>query len=750
MDGDLGTPALRLATLERARLTPNGASGDGTAPLTLLFAPAGMGKTVLATQWAQDGVFSGFDVVWVTAPDTAEGEGAFWQRCLDALAPDSEARAAGGAKEATRRVLSRLRRPTMLVVDDYQHVSSAQLDLEVAALLGLSEHLHLTVLSRRFAALDGPLVTSQVPVVQLGAPELAFTADEVGALAELYGAGDADRAKRLHEQTRGWPVAVRLLLQRIAAGDDRRDLTAQISRYVVQRTESVATAQGRRALLIAALCEQISLEMLSEELRLPYGETERLVRELCELGLLEQRWHANAIRLEGHSGLTGILGAQAAQELGAQQARELQRRHALDLSQDAPVPAALLLLRLGCLEDASRVVSRDFLEVVEERTGLLAALRRIPVEDMRDDPVLLGARLVLEIPVLTTPREELDLLQRTMRAYARDGLMRVDGELRIATLALLVVAERMRGNGTESLRLARDLEQRLNSESERTIVLLRRSLSCVHAIIALTGALAGDLALAQRGFTRTLRCAEEQGNVGEQLRAWNGLALVAALRGEMARAREHLDRAETLARLSGLRSPHQSWVNGVAARMLASFEAGEHERVRAALDEISPMLPRTEQWPILTIIEASQRRLEQGDDAALQLIAQRSAEAELAFRTPVFSRGMLSVYAANLTALRGDYARAERLLDELPEAHPDVVVAVARLRLLTGDPEAAAGIASPALRGGGTVAETAAKLFLTPNTVKFHLRSIYRKLRATSREEALEQASSRGLLGAAD
>jgi ATP/maltotriose-dependent transcriptional regulator MalT len=42
--------------------------------------------------------------------------------------------------------------------------------------------------------------------------------------------------------------------------------------------------------------------------------------------------------------------------------------------------------------------------------------------------------------------------------------------------------------------------------------------------------------------------------------------------------------------------------------------------------------------------------------------------------------------------------------------------------------------------------ELAATLFVTPNTLKTHLRAIYRKLGAESREEAVIRARDRGLL----
>ena len=50
------------------------------------------------------------------------------------------------------------------------------------------------------------------------------------------------------------------------------------------------------------------------------------------------------------------------------------------------------------------------------------------------------------------------------------------------------------------------------------------------------------------------------------------------------------------------------------------------------------------------------------------------------------------------------------------------------------------------LRQGCILRELASDLFITPNTLKTHLRAIYRKLGAESREEAVIRAREHGLI----
>ena len=80
-------------------------------------------------------------------------------------------------------------------------------------------------------------------------------------------------------------------------------------------------------------------------------------------------------------------------------------------------------------------------------------------------------------------------------------------------------------------------------------------------------------------------------------------------------------------------------------------------------------------------------------------------------------------------------ARAERVGEELADPPS------------TGEPiSAAERLVLEQLAGGRSNAEIGSALYLSPNTIKTHLRTIYKKLGVHSREAAVAQARALGLL----
>src|SRR5918993_1665018 len=193
--------------------------------LTVLTGPAGSGKTVLLSSWATTAALPG-PVAWLSLDGADNDPARFWSHLLAALrqsgvAPpggrlDSLGLPIGGPDRGfllgLAAALTELAGPVVVVLDDFHQLTSP------AVLDGLG-----TVLPRSSAALrlvlagreDLPLPLARLPVagrpIEVGAGELAFTADEAAKLLAGHGLilADADLAL-VWARTEGWAAGLRL------------------------------------------------------------------------------------------------------------------------------------------------------------------------------------------------------------------------------------------------------------------------------------------------------------------------------------------------------------------------------------------------------------------------------------------------------------------------------------------------------------------------------------------------------------
>jgi LuxR family transcriptional regulator, maltose regulon positive regulatory protein len=196
------------------------------APVTLITAPAGFGKSTLAAQWARH---RGRPVAWVSLrPGSnslslllADLAGAVAAAVLDrggeVLAPDA-AEDAGGAFNALAAALDDLAgagHELALVFDDYHHVENQDVHRAVEALLArLPAGVSVVVLSRTIPPLALGRLRVQGLVREITEADLRFTRAEAEELiaAEANGRLTPSQAARLAERTDGWIAGLRLAL----------------------------------------------------------------------------------------------------------------------------------------------------------------------------------------------------------------------------------------------------------------------------------------------------------------------------------------------------------------------------------------------------------------------------------------------------------------------------------------------------------------------------------------------------------
>ena len=218
------------------------------APVTLVAATAGWGKTLLAASWIEAGA-ADRAAAWLSLDRTDDEPQVFWRAVAAALIPvvgrpAEELRriVAGGAptEDLPGMVVAGLRRaprPVVLVLDDLHEIHSPRIH---AGLLRLVERpppgFSLLVTTRRDPPWPLPRLRLAGLVSDVRAADLAFGQDEAAELfAQLTIAVDAAGIERLVDRTEGWPAGLRLVALAPQRSGRRRGRRGRLLRGRPQR-----------------------------------------------------------------------------------------------------------------------------------------------------------------------------------------------------------------------------------------------------------------------------------------------------------------------------------------------------------------------------------------------------------------------------------------------------------------------------------------------------------------------------------
>jgi LuxR family transcriptional regulator, maltose regulon positive regulatory protein len=278
------------ALVERPRLLERIARAN--APLTLLAAPAGYGKTTLLAQYlgalaAAEPARGGLHA-WLTldaADDCMLGFVRALAAAIEAVLPlprpsQLSARALldhakqGGEvsipvlRATLLNDLASLPAPLTLALDDYQHIRSPEIHHTVALLAEQRPGgLRLLVASRSLPALPLARMRARRQLLELGEGELRYSYDEAVALLEkTLGEPPAPaELDTLYARSEGWPVGLQLAALSMAEGAGRRDCAAVASgsnRYIADYLEVEVLDQLpsylREFLLRTSLLDELS------------------------------------------------------------------------------------------------------------------------------------------------------------------------------------------------------------------------------------------------------------------------------------------------------------------------------------------------------------------------------------------------------------------------------------------------------------------------------------------------------------
>lgn len=280
----LRPPFIRPGLVVRPRLQAQFAQGL-RGPLTLITAPAGFGKTTLAATCA---MASGMPLAWLSL-DRADNQPGRFLRYLAAALQTADSRI--GAEAA--QLLAGIQQPTaeavltglvndidrtdaelILVMDDYQRISSPSIHEQVGFLLEHCPHnLHLVIATRADPPLLLTRLRARAQVVELRAADLRFHQAEAGKfLNDVMGLGlDEGAVAALEARTEGWITGLQmasLALQSHRAQQGREDVSEFIAGfsgtyryildYLLEEVLAGQPAEIQRFLLHTSVLERLN------------------------------------------------------------------------------------------------------------------------------------------------------------------------------------------------------------------------------------------------------------------------------------------------------------------------------------------------------------------------------------------------------------------------------------------------------------------------------------------------------------
>ncbi len=200
--------------------------------VTILSAPPGYGKSTLITQWALRRPDR--NVAWVSMDEDDNDPSTLFRHIFASIhqfdpdGVDMTLQLLDGPSLSTRMVvhsllndLAELRRPTTIVLDDFQSVTSAQVLDHVNDLIEhLPQGVHIVIASRVLPELNLWRLRSHADVFEIGEEELRFTSSELTEFLQLT-AGVApaqDEIEAVAVATEGWIAGVILLSLAVQEG----------------------------------------------------------------------------------------------------------------------------------------------------------------------------------------------------------------------------------------------------------------------------------------------------------------------------------------------------------------------------------------------------------------------------------------------------------------------------------------------------------------------------------------------------
>jgi LuxR family maltose regulon positive regulatory protein len=729
----LRRPLVRPGTVRRSSLVELLAD-DGRGSIVSVVAPAGYGKTTLLAQWAEHSAQS---FAWVSVDEADNDPKVFLSyvaEALDAVQPIGErvfdALASPGSS-VPGSVLPRLcaafwsmTTPVVLVLDDVHVLHNRECRAAVSL---LAEHVpedsRLALAGRTRPPLRTGRLRAEGRILEVVASDLSLTPEEASTL--LRGAGitpGEDDAAELYRRTEGWPVGLYLAalylreggpLQRAAvsfSGGDRfiNDyMESEFLSRIPQRQQEFLTRTAVLEQLCGPLCEAVLDQPGSRATLTDIAQSNLLLVPLDRHGEWYRYHHlfrdmllAQLRRQE--PALVPVLNRRAAEwyELNGAPAEALSyRMEAGDADAAARLVGALAFPTyqrgqaatvdrwFGWLEDHGDMEKHSAVAVL---AAAVSAVTGKAVDADRWAKIAERATVVARLPDGSPSIEPWLALIRAL--LCRDGAEQMRADAEFATTAMAA-----------------------GSFWRATPILL----------VGMAHLMAGDPGCADVFFEDAAAEAQATGGTTDACVAHAERSLLAVAKGDWELGERHLSEARSVAREAHLEDYPPLVIMYAAAARIA-LHKGDQARARAELTRAQRLRPAlTYALPHLAAqarVELARCHIALADFAAARTLL-REIE-EILTRRPG-----LGVFAAQAEDLRAELSHTRGSFTPGASA-----LTAAELRLL------------PLLSTHLSFPEIATEMSLSRHTVKSQATSIYRKLGAASRNQAVTRARTLGLL----
>jgi LuxR family maltose regulon positive regulatory protein len=708
--------------------------------LTLVAAPAGSGKTTLVATWQQLAQ-PGTSVAWLSIDHWDNDPVRFWTYAIEAVRAVhphagvealSLLRAPGThlletVVPALVNELDTLREQVVLVLDDYHVITNTAIHETVAFFLDrLPPAFRLLIASRSDPPLPLARMRARGELLEIRAAELRFSSEESTALLnDVLGLGlEREDVDRLHDRTEGWAAGLYLAAlslrgradprQFIAAfaGDDRHIVDYLGAEVLHAQPEAVRTFMLRTSILewlCGPLCDAVTETTGSAEL---LADIERA--NLFVVALDNRRhWFR-------YHHLFGRLLLHELEQTEPHLVAPLHRRASAWYRAEGSIPEAIHHgIGAGDTDDVAELVGIHWNAFFNHGrlatvTGWLDSLPRGTVESDRRLCIARGW-LALDLGRVDEVERWIELAERALPAQTRGGAESHDAE----TAVLRMVYRFKTGDVGRALREAEETLELAPAEA-----LFPRTVA--HCILGIALYWSGDLDHAAEALDEAVRDARSAGNDLAAGYALGYLSIIHAERGELPAADEL-----------------------VAAAKELSDEPGFSEHFVSMMAHLGEAKARTKQGEIEEAEAAAARAHELASRGAgrIEIASALQTLAEVAH-----ARG-------DRTEARRFLAKARAILQSCPDPRTAAeALALAERRLGVAPPRATAredgtdGLTERELAvlrlldTDLSQREIGATLYVSVNTVKTHMRGIFRKLDASSRPEAVQRARTLGLL----